>query len=134
MFERIAQGDVPLLVHCSAGKDRTGIAIALLLAALDVPHETIIKDYLLTNDAGDILQFMLTHHQSQLGVADGNHPLLTMPADIRKVLFAAHPDYLHAALNQIASDHGNIHEYLRMEIGVHDAMRSKVQLALLSAG
>jgi protein-tyrosine phosphatase len=131
VFTRIAQGDVPLLVHCQAGKDRTGIAIALLLAVLDVPHETIIEDYLLTNDAGDLVQFNLKQHQSQLGVAITNHPLLTLPEDIRSVLFAAHTDYLHAALDQIARDHGDVSEFLRKETGVDNAMRSKVQAALL---
>lgn len=135
MFACIAQGDVPLLVHCTAGKDRTGIAIALLLALLDVPHETVIEDYLLTNDACDLVQFILTQHQTQLGVAANNHhPLLTMPEDIRGVLFAAHLDYLHGALDQISRDHGDVPEYLRKEIGIDDAMRSKVQAALLSAG
>jgi protein-tyrosine phosphatase len=131
MFERIAQGDVPVLVHCSAGKDRTGIAIALLLAALDVPHETIVEDYLLTN-ACDLVQFTVTH-QAQPGAAAGNHPLLTMPEDIRRVLFAADADYLQASLDQIARDHGDVREYLRREIGVDDAMLLNVRRALLSA-
>jgi protein-tyrosine phosphatase len=74
VFSRIAEGDVPILVHCAAGKDRTGIAIALLLATLDVPHETIVEDYLLTNTC-DILQFTLAQYHAQLGVAAGDHPL-----------------------------------------------------------
>jgi protein-tyrosine phosphatase len=132
-FSRISQGEVPVLVHCAAGKDRTGIAIALLLAVLDVPHETIIEDYLLTNTC-DLLQFTLTQYQAQLGVAAGDHPLLTMPDDIRRVLFAAHVDYLLAAFDQMAHDHGDFLTYLRKEVGVDQAMRSKVQATLLSAG
>jgi protein-tyrosine phosphatase len=126
----IAQRDVPVVVHCAAGKDRTGIAIALLLEVLDVPHETIIEDYLLTNTCG-ILEFTLRQHQAQRGVAAGDHPLLTMPDDIRQVLFAAHVDYLHAALDQIAHEHGDILGFLRNEIGVDDGMRLKLQTALL---
>jgi protein-tyrosine phosphatase len=133
IFSCIAQGEVPVLIHCAAGKDRTGIAIALLLAVLDVPHETIIADYLLTNTC-DILEFTLAQQHAQRGVAAGDHPLLTMPEDIRQVLFAAHGDYLHAAFDQMARDHGDVLEYLRKEVGVDEAMRSKVQAELLSAG
>jgi protein-tyrosine phosphatase len=132
-FSRIAQGEVPVLVHCAAGKDRTGIAIALLLAVLDVPLETIVEDYLLTNTCG-ILQFTLAQYHAQLGVAAGDHPLLTMPEDIRSVLFAAHVDYLNAAFDKIAHDHDNIHEFLRKEVGVDDMMKSQVRAALLSSG
>jgi protein-tyrosine phosphatase len=133
IFSSIAQGDVPVVVHCAAGKDRTGIAIALLLAALDVPHETILEDYLLTNTC-DILEFTLRQHKPQGDVSSGDHPLLTMPDDIRRVLFAAHGDYLHAAFDQMNRDHGDVLEYLRTEVGVDEAVRSKVQAALLSAG
>jgi len=133
IFSRIAQGDVPVVVHCAAGKDRTGIAIALLLTVLDVPHETILEDYLLTNTC-DILEFTLRQHQPQGDASSGDHPLLTMPDDIRRVLFAAHGDYLHAAFDQMTRDHGDLLEYLRAEVGVDEAMRSNVQAALLSAG
>jgi protein-tyrosine phosphatase len=132
-FSCIAQGEVPVLVHCAAGKDRTGIAIALLLAVLDVPLETIVEDYLLTNTC-EILEFTLRQHQAQRGVAAGDHPLLTMPEDIRLVLFAAHGDYLKAAFDQMASDHGDVLEYLRREVGVDETMRFQMRAALLSSG
>ena len=130
IFSRIEQGEVPVLVHCAAGKDRTGIAIALLLEVLDVPYETIVEDYLLTN-ACDLVQFTLT--QAQPGETAGDHPLLGMPEDIRQVLFAADADYLQAALDQIAREHGEVPAFLRREVGVDDAMLSKVRAALLSA-
>jgi len=133
MFEHIARDQLPILVHCAAGKDRTGLAIALLLAVLEVPHETIVADYLLTNQACDLVQFILDRHQARSGVAASLHPLAVMPEDIRTVLFAADVDYLDAALNQMASDHGSVDEYLRQVVGVDDAMREAVRVALLSA-
>jgi protein-tyrosine phosphatase len=130
MFKRIARGDVPVLVHCAAGKDRTGIAIALLLRVLDVPHQTIIDDYLLTNTAGNLEEFILTRHEAHLGVAIANHPLLALPEDIRRIIFAAHADYLQAAFEQIESEHGGIDAYLD-RYGIDATMRSQVKSTLL---
>ena len=50
MFEDIVAGNVPILFHCSAGKDRTGIAAILILLALGVDEETAMYDYMLTNE------------------------------------------------------------------------------------
>ena len=50
MFEDIVAGNVPILFHCSAGKDRTGIAAILILLALGVNEETAMYDYMLTNE------------------------------------------------------------------------------------
>ncbi len=50
MFAELLAGDVPLAFHCTAGKDRTGVAAALLLTALGVPRATIVNDYLLSNE------------------------------------------------------------------------------------
>lgn len=50
MFQEIMKKRVPILFHCSAGKDRTGIGAALILLALNVSEEEIVKDYMLTNE------------------------------------------------------------------------------------
>jgi len=49
LFQALETGKVPLLFHCSAGKDRTGVAAMLILLALGAERETIVEDYLLTN-------------------------------------------------------------------------------------
>ncbi|WP_163508272.1 tyrosine-protein phosphatase [Fodinicola acaciae] len=48
--EIVANEPKPVLIHCSAGKDRTGVAVALLLSAVGVPRAEIVDDFLLTND------------------------------------------------------------------------------------
>jgi protein-tyrosine phosphatase len=105
MFECIAHERVPLVVHCAAGKDRTGIAIGLLLAVLGVDRATIIEDYLLTN-ASDFEAFIRSQHDAQLGLADQHHPLLAMPADMRQVLLSAQPEFLAATFEEIDRNGG----------------------------
>jgi len=50
IFDVLLKRETPLMFHCATGKDRTGIAAALILMALDVPEETIIHDYILSNE------------------------------------------------------------------------------------
>ncbi len=49
LIRRMINGDLPILWHCTAGKDRTGLFSALLLTILGVPRETVVEDFLLTN-------------------------------------------------------------------------------------
>jgi protein-tyrosine phosphatase len=125
MFECVASGSVPIVVHCAAGKDRTGVAIAVLLSAIDVPRQTAIEDYLLTNDAGDFEQFLRSRHDSQLGLTDVNHPLLLMPEDIRRVLFSAERAFLQAAFESI-DEAGGLDRYLERTVGVSAEVRDAV--------
>lgn len=130
-LECIARERLPVVVHCAAGKDRTGVAVAVLLGALGVAAPTIIEDYLLTNDAGNFEQFIHSRRDSHLGLADAHQPLLSMAPDIRKVLFSADAQFLHAALQQIDTVHGGLNTYLLDVVKVDAATLDQVRETLL---
>jgi protein-tyrosine phosphatase len=131
MLDCVANGSVPVVVHCAAGKDRTGVAIAVLLRAIDVSQQTTVEDYLLTNEAGDFEQFLRNRHDTQLGLTDIHHPLLSMPEDIRRVLFMAHADFLQAAFDSIDAL-GGLDRYLEKTVGVTREQRAAVVKALVA--
>ncbi len=97
LFDRLVDGPhYPLVFHCSAGKDRTGFAAAMILTALGVSQEAVREDYLLTNLYWDA------------GVPYASK----MPEDIRDALLGAHPEYLDAAFDEIRVQHGSTEAYL----------------------
>jgi protein-tyrosine phosphatase len=131
LFECVATERVPVVVHCAAGKDRTGVAIAVLLASLGVDASTIIEDYLLTNDVGNFERFIEARKDSHLGLADAHQPLLSMPQEMRDVLFQADADYLQAALTQIARDYGDMENYLKACVRLDDRTIAQTRELLL---
>jgi protein-tyrosine phosphatase len=104
-FEHLLQAQGPLVFHCTAGKDRTGFAAALVLLALGVPREVVLQDYLVTN-----LVF------KQPPVAHG-----VLPAEVLAVLWQVQPDFLHAALDAVDTDHGGVERYLEQRLGLGPA-------------
>jgi protein-tyrosine phosphatase len=132
LFGCVADDRMPLVVHCSAGKDRTGFAVAMLFAALGVSADAFMQDYLYTNEVGNFEEFVQRRRSASLGVADDGHSLFRMPADIRRVLFAADPDYLRAALLEIDGEFGGLESYLRQAVGLSAELRTRMQDALLT--
>jgi protein-tyrosine phosphatase len=122
LFERLADGHVPLLFNCSAGKDRTGVGAALILSALGVPRATIYEDYLLTNDLADFrrLRERWDSESHYRGVA----PEILAP------LLAADAEYLDAAFASLDRDHGGIDAYLET-LGVDAQVKAKLRELLL---
>jgi protein-tyrosine phosphatase len=103
-----------------------------LHAALGVGADTFMQDYLYTNEVGNFEEFIQRRRSASLGVSDDRHPLFRMPADIRRVLFAADADYLHAALDQIDEEFGGLESYLREAVGLSAEVRMRMQDALLA--
>src|SRR5437588_10808562 len=91
----IAEADgVPLLYHCSAGKDRTGWLSAVLLSVLGVDRETILADYLATNEYSRATNRAILDAMRARGRQA--YPELMMP------LFEARREYLAAACAEVA--------------------------------
>ena len=110
-FQILLNEDPPFLFHCTEGKDRTGFAGALLLAALDVDMKTIIADYLLTNKVNantieERIEGALIMSKFQLK----REPL--------RQLLMVREDYLQAAFNAIESNYGSVKTYLAEAIGL----------------
>lgn len=125
LFRLLVTGNVPLLFNCTAGKDRTGIAAALILYALGVPLETIEHDYALTEREIEKLIGIL--------FADPRYaPLARVPRERYLPLFRADPDYLSIAFTEIGRRCGSTENYLQTVLGVGPAQIATLQELLLS--
>jgi len=116
--------NLPTLFHCTAGKDRTGFAAALVLIALDVPRETAMRDYLLTNT------FTQAKTRRTLQVIRLASLFRADPDDLQP-LFEARESYLDAAFSAIEETQGAADAYLRDALGIDDALRARLLANLL---
>jgi protein-tyrosine phosphatase len=117
LLQLIADADtLPLVYHCTSGRDRTGFATAMLLSALGVPRAAIEADYALSNDYRRDLTF-------QVGGV--------VAPEVMAALTQAHPSYLAAAYAAIEAQHGSTERYLREGLSLTDATRARLEWLLL---
>ena len=117
--------NLPLVVHCTAGKDRTGLAAALLLLALGVPEETVIADYTLSNHAFDVLAGRMRPEMARL------YALGFDEAQLQPFLLAE-ARTLQGALAYLRRRYGSVEGYLRSG-GLDGVTLERVRQTLLSA-
>ncbi len=117
-FTGLAQRDGASVVHCLAGKDRTGFAVAMLHHALGVHRDDIMADYLLTNIAGNIDRRIAAGGAS----IREKHGAIS-DATIR-TLMGVEAEYLDASFAAIEQRHGTTDAYLAEVLGVEDAVRA----------
>lgn len=116
ILRRLIAGDAPpLLFHCTAGKDRTGFAAAVVLEALGVPRETVMEDYLLTNSHWD----------------RGNREPEGLPREIYEPVFSAREDYLAASWATLDREHGGLERWLACAVGFGAGERERLRAAML---
>ena len=123
----VLEGGAPLLVHCSAGKDRTGFVVAMLLHALGVPEPLIRQDYLASRTwpgaAG---------HRAALASRLGTFiPVDQLGAAVDAVL-DVRDVYIDTALEAAVAQHGSIDAYLAEAAGIDERRRDRLREALLA--
>ncbi len=115
-LKNIAIGEIPMVFHCFAGKDRTGFASLLLLGLMGVKKDIIIEDYLLTN-------------KYYKGPTSGNNWNKTI-SDKIKPLFEARIDYINAAFNEIEGRYEKIEDFVVKELNIGlevvDVIKNKI--------
>lgn len=123
-FAEIAAAEGPILVHCHAGKDRTGVLCALTLHVLGVSQADIFTDYLLTNrrPRGESrLSEMRTMFRNSQGEPASD--------DLLNHMMRAQQVYLEAAFDEMTRQHGSVDGYLDERLGVtaqvRDALRAR---------
>ncbi|MFM2302003.1 MAG: hypothetical protein RLZZ84_1739 [Pseudomonadota bacterium] len=126
-FDALETKDGASLVHCVAGKDRTGFAVALLQHVLGVHPDDIMADYVLTNVAGNI----------EGRIAAGATQIRERYGDIEdqtvRTLMGVDAEYLDTTFAKIAERHGNLDAYLADHLGV-DASRQDLLRGRYLAG
>lgn len=118
--------DRAVLWHCSAGKDRVGIGTALLLSALSVDRETIVKDFVLTN------AYVMEGAEEAASVVrqkTGDHML----ADCVRVLLTVSEEYINQAFHAIDSCYDTIDTYLARRLGLSAEKKSRLRQKFLTA-
>jgi protein-tyrosine phosphatase len=117
LFAHLLEDRAPLVIHCTAGKDRTGFACALILHALGVPDDLIADDYLLTN------RF---YRRDPSASSD-------LPDEVRQVLGSVEASFLAAAFDAISVDYGDLESYFSDGLGLGARERETLQARYLES-
>ena len=115
LFDHLLRSNEPLVFHCTAGKDRTGFAAALILRALGVPHAEVMRDYLLTNER-------LKPPTAWQGLAP----------EAASVLWRVQPEFLEAAFEAVDAEYGSLEGYFRKGLGLEDAQMQRLRTLYLA--
>jgi protein-tyrosine phosphatase len=115
LFAHLLEDRAPLVIHCTAGKDRTGFACALILHVLGVPDELIAEDYLLTN------RF---YRRDPTASSD-------LPEEVKQVLARVEASFLAAAFDAVGADYGDLENYLGNGLGIGADERARLQARYL---
>ncbi|NQU30429.1 MAG: tyrosine-protein phosphatase [Anaerolineae bacterium] len=125
LFHRISNPEnLPLLVHCSAGKDRTGVVSSLIQLVLGVPFDTVMEDYLITNENLDAYTQEIYRRLSKLAY-------FGVPWRMYAPLFDARSDYLSAALGQVKEEFGVLDQWIRRGLGFSEEDQAALAAVLI---
>lgn len=113
------------LIHCAAGKDRTGFGCALILHALGVAEQTVLEDYLLTNEVMDFEGYIMPRMRDRFGDD------VPVDRDAIMALAGVRPEYLKAAYETIEEEFDGVEYFLERAVGLDQGARETLRQRLL---
>ncbi|WP_404985326.1 tyrosine-protein phosphatase [Chryseobacterium sp. M5] len=120
IIHEILDSETPVLYHCTAGKDRTGIITALILTILKFDRTTIYNDYLLSNNYRKQLV------KKRLHLANNLHFLFPkMDLNVIEKLSWVEKNYLETAFSEIDKKYGSIDIYIHQNLGISENKRNE---------
>jgi protein tyrosine/serine phosphatase len=125
-FRTLAEAPGAIVVHCAAGKDRTGMICALTHHIAGVHPDDIMADFLETNN-----EERMARKMSFLGPWLRETVGQTVADEALRVAVGVHADYLNTAFAAIEQRHGSIDAYLAEVLGVDDPLRARLHERLL---
>lgn len=124
----LAERNAPSLLHCLAGKDRTGVGAALVHHLMGVHHDDMVEDYLLTNTAGNAearIEAGARHVREGFGLA--------MDDAAVRVLMGVDAAFLDRAFAVMRERHGSVENYAREVLGVTDESLAGMERHLMES-
>ncbi len=128
LLRELVSTDKGFLLHCSAGKDRTGFGAAIILTLLGVDHETVMHDYLVSNESSSLFERMKDRMVQNL-IDEGKN--IKLDDDIIRVMSGVRSEYLLGAFEEIDKHYGGMSGYLE-EIGISAADEKHLMEKLLA--
>lgn len=133
MLLQLIEGETPLLFHCAAGKDRTGVAAALILSLLGVNNQQIIDDYMLTQNLieGRMEAWLAGGATNQDQYQGFQKKLAEQPSEMLRPVFDADRSYIDTLLEYVAETYENFHTYATKQLQLTEKQISELQTQLL---
>lgn len=103
VFDQLLNTEQALVMHCTAGKDRTGFAVALVHSALGVAEDDIMHDYMLSLE-----YFKRPDLEDNRGLSE----------EVLDIVWGVEPAFLHAAFSQAKQEYGSTQNYLHQALGL----------------
>merc|ERR1712137_975179 len=110
------QGNGAVLIHCAAGKDRTGFATAAILSAIGVDREVILDDYMITTRNYETNPTPREHLQPLLK----RHGLDDLPEHVIQIMCVAYRGAMESALDYLNTTHGSVEQFLKNKVNLSD--------------